>query len=149
MIPATSRTSVRRQPAAGVSGKRPVAQIGPQIGLQNGRGRPVAFRDAAEAWFWTMAALVARREASPRGVDGAGPPRPAVPEDILRCLDELYRRRRIDLVHARILRIWGERGIAPDPSRAGERCDARIWREALERLEWPLRVRGFIASQSG
>ncbi len=110
------------------------------------RSRCVPFRDAAEAWFWTMTALVARREASPRGVDGAGPPRPALPEDILRCLDGLYRQRRIDLVHARILRIWGERGRAPDQTRAAERCDAQIWREALERLEWPLRVKGFIDS---
>ena len=113
----------------------------------SGRRQTVAFRDATEAWFWTMAALVARREASPRGVDGAGPPRPAMPEDILRCLDALYRQRRIDLVHARILRIWGERGVAPDAARGGERGDARIWREALDRLEWPLRVKGFIAAR--
>ena len=93
-----------------------------------------------------MAALVARREASPRGVDGAGAARVALPEDVLRCLDGLYRQRRIDLVHARILRIWGERGMAPDPTLAGERCDARIWREALERLEWPLRIKGIVAA---
>lgn len=110
-----------------------------------GRTVTVPFRDATEAWFWTMAALVARREASPRGVDGAGRPRPALPEDILRCLDTLYRQRRIDLLHARILRIWGERGMAPNPDRPDERYDAYIWREALERLEWPLRVKGFIA----
>ena len=104
----------------------------------------VPFRDAEEAWFWTMAALVARREASPRGCDGVGPARPAMPEDVLRCLDGLYRKRRIDLLHARILRIWGERGRAPDPTRRFERCDAKIWREALDRLEWPLRVRGIV-----
>lgn len=108
--------------------------------------RTVAFRDAEEAWFWTMAALVARREGSPRGVDGAGPPRPAVPEDVLRCLDTLYRRRRIDLLHARILRIWGERGMSPNPTRAAERCDSQIWREALQRLEWSLRVKGIVAA---
>lgn len=120
---------------------------GPAVDARPPRQRTVPFRDAAEAWFWTMAALVARREASPRGVDGTGPSRPALPEDVLRCLDSLYRQRRIDLVHARILRIWGERGLAPDPTRAGERCDARIWNEAIERLEWPLRVRGFIADR--
>ncbi len=115
MIPAAAR---QHQPA-----RRPAVRVTPDPARA---GASIAFRDAAEAWFWTMAALVARREASPRGVDGAGPPRPAMPEDILRCLDTLYRRRRIDLVHARILRIWGERGIAPDPGRAGERCDAQI-----------------------
>ena len=128
---------------------RPPAARGFGAPAAETRGRTTAFRDAAEAWFWTMAALVARREGSPRGVDGAGPPRPAVPEDILRCLDGLYRQRRIDLVHARILRIWGERGIAPDSTRPSERSDAQIWREALDRLEWPLRVKGFIAARRG
>lgn len=137
MSPAALRPTDRRDASARRGIRPPVAP--PR------QGKPVPFRDAAEAWFWTMAALVARREASPRGVDGAGPPRPALPDEILRCLDNLYRHRRIDLVHARILRIWGERGIAPDPNRPGQRCDARIWREALERLEWPLRVKGFIA----
>lgn len=106
---------------------------------------PVAFRNAEAAWFWTMAALVARREASPRGVDGVGPTRPAVPEDVVRCLDQLYRNRRIDLLHARILRRWGERGRAPNPACGPERSDAAIWQEALERLEWPLRVKGIVA----
>ena len=26
-----------------------------------------------------------------------------------------------------------------------ERAEARLWREALERLEWPLRVKGIVA----
>jgi len=70
--------------------------------------------------------------------------RPCEPDDVIRCLDTLYRRRRVDLVHARILRIWGERQMAPNPALAGERCDWRLWREALERLEWPLRVKGIV-----
>jgi hypothetical protein len=101
------------------------------------------FRSAEQAWFWTMSALAARRE----GASGSGPRvnRPCDPDDVLKCLDGLYRRRRIDLVHARILRIWGERRIAPNPAYATERADAAIWREALERLEWPLRVKGIVA----
>ncbi len=130
-----------REPAGRTLGRTP--RWRPQTG--SAAPRTVPFRDAEEAWLWTMAALVARREGSPRGVDGAGVPRPAVPEDVLRCLDTLYRRRRVDLLHARILRIWGERGMAPDPSRAAERSDSQIWREALQRLEWPLRVKGVIA----
>jgi len=63
----------------------------------------------------------------------------------MKCLDALYRRRRIDLVHARILRVWGERGTAPNPAYASERCDWKLWREALDRLEWPLRVKGIVA----
>ena len=100
------------------------------------------FRSAEQAWFWTMAALVARRE----GTHGSGPrtERPCDPDDVVKCLDQLYRRRRIDLQHARILRIWGERGTAPNPIYATERGDWRLWREALDRLEWPLRVKGIV-----
>lgn len=104
--------------------------------------RTEPFRSAEQAWFWTMAALAARREGT--GGSGARIPRPCDPDDVVKCLDGLYRQRRIDLLHARILRIWGERQVAPNPAYASERCDARIWREALERLEWPLRMKGIV-----
>jgi hypothetical protein len=63
---------------------------------------------------------------------------------VVKCLDGLYRRRRIDLVHARVLRIWGERQASPSPGVPTERCDWRLWREALDRLEWPLRIKGIV-----
>ncbi len=101
------------------------------------------FRSAEQAWLWTMAALMARRNGT--GRSGHRQARPCDPDDVIKCLDQLYRRRRIDLTHARILRIWGERGAAPNPAYPLERCDWRIWREALDRLEWPLRVKGIVA----
>jgi hypothetical protein len=107
--------------------------------------RAEPFRSAEEAWFWTMAALTARREGARFGTNRGLVKRPCDPDDVVKCLDTLYRRRRIDLVHARILRIWGERQTAPNPAYAAERCDARFWREALNRLEWPLRVKGIVA----
>jgi hypothetical protein len=106
------------------------------------RARTEPFANAEEAWFWTMAALAARRDGT--GGGGRRVARPCDPDDVVKCLDQLYRRRRIDLVHARILRIWGERQAAPNPAYASESCDARLWREALDRLEWPLRVKGII-----
>lgn len=106
---------------------------------------PEPFRNAEEAWHWTMAALVARRDGARCRAGLGAKPRPCEPDDVVKCLDQLYRRRRIDLVHARVLRIWGERQSAPNPAHATERCDWRIWREALERLEWPLRVKGIVA----
>lgn len=103
-----------------------------------------AFRSAEEAWLWTMAALVARREGA-RYTAGLGKvERPCEPDDVVKCLDTLYRRRRIDLVHARILRIWGERQSAPSPAYVAEKSDWKLWREALDRLEWPLRVKGIV-----
>lgn len=106
------------------------------------------FRSADEAWFWTMAALTARRDGA-RVVAGAGRAlRPCDPDDVVKCLDRLYRQRRIDLVHARIMRLWGERGMAPDPACLAERNDWRIWSEAMQRLEWPLRIKGIVAGSS-
>ncbi|MGA8196103.1 MAG: hypothetical protein WB902_22335 [Acetobacteraceae bacterium] len=92
-----------------------------------------------------MAALKARRDGARYTANQGRVSRPCEPDDVVKCLDALYRRRRIDLVHARILRIWGERQVAPNPAHAGERCDWRLWREALGRLEWPLRIKGIVA----
>ncbi len=106
----------------------------------------VPFANAEEAWFWTMAALVARWDGA-RIVAGRGLViRPCEPDDVVRCLDRLYRQRRVDVAHARILRLWGERGVAPDPRAAREVGDARLWTEALDRLEWPLRVKGIVGT---
>jgi len=107
-----------------------------------GRAPAEPFRSAEEAWYWTMGALAARRD----GTRSSGPrtERPCDPDDVLKCLDQLYRTRRIDLLHARILRIWGERRCAPNPAYARERCDWRIWHEAMERLEWKLRMKGIV-----
>ena len=107
------------------------------------RGEP--FRSAKEAWFWTMAALVARREGARFGNRAGKVSRPCEPDDIVRFLDVLYRRRRIDLTHVRILRVSGERRNAPDPNCVAERTDFRLWREALDALQWPLRMKGILA----
>jgi len=109
----------------------------PNLGLQ-------PFRSAEEAWLWTMAALRARRDGAKYTANRGKAARPCEPDDVVRCLDVLYRHRRIDLVHARVLRVWGERQDAPNPGYATERCDYRLWREALERLECPLRAKGIV-----
>ena len=103
------------------------------------------FRSAEEAWLWTMAALMARREGARYTAGKGRVSRPCEPDDVVRCLDTLYRQRRLTLTHARILRIWGDRQASPNPEFASERTDARLWREALERLEWLLRVKGIVA----
>jgi hypothetical protein len=106
--------------------------------------RAQPFTCAEEAWFWTMAALTARRDGA-RVTAGKGlAARPCEPDDVIKCLDRLYRQRRIELAHARIMRIWGERGTAPSPRHASERGDHRLWQEAMSRLEWPLRVKGIV-----
>jgi hypothetical protein len=123
--------SANRTPSVGSSRNSPQRRCEP-------------FKNAEEAWLWTMAALMARREGARYTANQGRVSRPCEPDDVVKCLDGLYRRRRIDLVHARILRIWGERQAAPNPAFAGERCDWRLWREALDRLEWSLRIKGIV-----
>jgi len=119
-------------------------QFAPTRALPAVKLRAEPFRTADEAWFWTMAALTARHQGASRSSAAGKIARPCEPDDVVKCLDTLYRRRRIDLVHARILRIWGERQTAPNPAFAAERSDWRLWREALDRLEWMLRVKGIV-----
>jgi hypothetical protein len=108
--------------------------------------KTVPFAHAEEAWLWTMAALVARREGA-RILAGQGlVTRPCEPDDVVKCLDRLYRQRRVDLSHARVLARWGERGTPPSDRHQAERRDHALWREALSRLEFPLRLKGIVAS---
>jgi hypothetical protein len=109
-----------------------------------GSSATVPFANAEEAWLWTMGCLMARRQGARFGANKGTVSRPCEPDDVVKCLDTLYRQRRIDLLHARILRIWGERQAAPSPVYASETADWRIWREAMERLTWPLRVKGIV-----
>lgn len=106
------------------------------------------FASAEEAWFWTMAALIARQEGARLSAARGSVMRPCEPDDVVKCLDRLYRQRRIELGHARILRLWGERGTAPNPRIPAERGDLRLWREAMERLDFPLRQKGVVAGPS-
>ena len=107
--------------------------------------RAEPFASAEEAWFWTMSALIARREGARLSAGRGSVIRPCEPDDVVKCLDRLYRQRRIELQHARIMRIWGERGSAPNPRFASERGDARLWLEAMERMDFPLRQKGIVA----
>jgi hypothetical protein len=102
------------------------------------------FANAEQAWLWTMAALIARREGARYSANKGAVPRPCDADDVVKCLDGLYRQGRIDLVHARILRIWGERQMPPSLAVAAEHRDYKLWTEALEKLSWPLRGKGIV-----
>ena len=103
--------------------------------------RGTAFSSAADAWFWTIMALRSRHDGARGG--GGALERPCEPDDVMRCVDRLYRNRQIGLGHAQVLRRWGERQVAPD--QAGHSSeDARLWREALDCLEAPLRRKGIV-----
>lgn len=109
-------------------------------------GTTTPFTSGAEAWFWTINALMARRAGARIQAGRGDVQRPCEPDDTLRELDRLYRARRIDLEHARVLRVYGERGMQPDETALMERADARTWREATARLEAALRRKGIVSN---
>ncbi|PZW50435.1 hypothetical protein C8P66_102123 [Humitalea rosea] len=107
--------------------------------------RALPFHSSEEAWFWTMSALTARRDGA-RVAAGRGEVlRPCEPDDVILVLDRLYRQRRIQLAHVRVMRVWGERHTVPDARFAPERGDAKLWTEAMQRLDWPLRIKGIVS----
>jgi len=101
----------------------------------------VKFPSTEEAWFWTMGALRARRDGCSGGSSRRAPP--CEPDDVLRCLDRLYRARRIDAAHAQVLQIWGERQMAPENGHRGG-GERRLWREAMSHLGPALRAKGIV-----
>lgn len=104
---------------------------------------PQPFGSVSAAWMWTMQMLAARRDGAGTGFGSRGL-RPCEPDDVVKALDRLYRQKRIDLAHARVLRIYGERGTEPDMRFPHEREDARLWNQAMDRLKEPLRGRGIV-----
>lgn len=105
-------------------------------------GRPAPFCCVEDAWFWTVSAMRARHTGSNKG-DHPKVTRPCDPDDVLKCLDRLYRGRRINLDHARVLRKWGEQQMTPHSVRSGG-TDPQLWREAMDRLGQALRHKGIV-----
>lgn len=104
----------------------------------------IAFSSAEEAWFWFMAANQARIDGARAAAGLADIPRPCEPSDILQILSRLYRQRLVLWEHIKILHHYGQRFTPPDPARPREMRAAKLWREALARLEQRLIPRGIV-----
>lgn len=104
----------------------------------------VPFKSSEDAWFWTMNSLRARRDGRRASTYGGSLARPCEPDDVVGCLDNLFRSHDINADHARVLRQCGDQQAAPDPQRGPPR-DLKLWREALDRLDAPLRRKGIVA----
>lgn len=154
--PTTARSAARKRLILAL---RPIQSLPPCPARSIVRGLElpcgaIAFVSAAQAWFWTVGALAARhagiRQSNVvRGASGRTRlkiRRPCDPDDIMRALDLLHRRGEIDLAHARVLRRWGDCGVAPDATRLGQEDDAKLWTEALDRLEVLLRAKSIVAT---
>lgn len=92
------------------------------------------FNSAEEAWFWFIQANDARQSGARISANLGLYKRPCEPSDILKILERLRRHRRLDMNHFRVLKHYGERLIAPDPTRPNETLSARIWAEAMDVL---------------
>ncbi len=108
-------------------------------------GKPgdTPFGSSAEAWFWTVSALRARRSGERATSYGARLSRPCEPDDVVRCVQDLMGAQILGRAHAEVLQDVGTTQIAPDPSR-GHAAKLRLWREALDRMDAPLRRKGIV-----
>lgn len=102
------------------------------------------FERAEDAWFWFMAAQMARNEGARISAGQGSVSRPCEPGDILQALNRLYRQRRLSMDHIRILKFYGERFMAPDPRRSKEIRAAIFWQRAMELLTEILESKGIV-----
>lgn len=107
-------------------------------------GMASPFASAEEAWFWFMTAQAAKNDGARITAGQGAVSRPCEPADILQALNRLYRQRRLQMDHIRVLKFYGERHMPPDPRRPRELRAYLIWAEALERLEAVLEAKGIV-----
>ena len=105
----------------------------------------VPFGCAVEAWFWAALACRARHEGARDGGAVGSVARPCEPEDVLRAAEGLWRQGRITRRQLEVMALYGRDLLPPDPLSAEQRADARLWDDALGRLEPVLRAKGIVA----
>ncbi|MFN4090822.1 MAG: hypothetical protein ACK4QW_17505 [Alphaproteobacteria bacterium] len=123
--------------------RAPAAPAAPTATVEHAEGEP--FASAADAWFWCVAGETARIDGARPRAGCAETPRPCEPGDILRSVDRLYRARMLLPAHVKVLVHFGRRFETPGGGTHPRRRAARLWAEALERLEPALRAKGIVA----
>ena len=107
----------------------------------------VPFESAEEAFFWFIAAQQARNDGARIAAGKSMCPRPCEPTDIYNVMSHLHRTRRLNMNHFKVLRHYGERGIAPDGARVKEMRADGLWLEAMHHME-PVLIRKRIVVPS-
>lgn len=102
------------------------------------------FESMEELWFWFMAANAAKNAGARYSAGLGHSVRPCEPADIITILERMYRNRQLDMNHLRILRHYGERGIAPDRNYPRERRAWYVWREALNKIKPVCERKGLV-----
>jgi len=103
------------------------------------------FESSETAWFWLQRARVARAEGARLSADPQAAARPCDPDDIVRVTRRLAVDGSLGRDHLRVLDRHGRRLTPPDARLEEEAADARLWAEALARLDPPLRAKGIVA----
>lgn len=113
--------------------------------------RPLSERDvqpfdcAEEAWLWFSRCQLARIEGVRFTADCGDVARPCDPDDIYRAVARLVRGNQLAPAHVAVLGRFGCRGAPPDPWAGDTAGEARLWQEALARLELLLRAKGIVS----
>lgn len=113
-------------------------------------GADTPFATSEEAWVWYAQCQRARDEGARVSAGRGLVPRPCHPDDIVREVRRLYGRRVLRPAHLRVLAgVLAGDGAAGDGwaagGRAGGAAAERLWREALDHLDGPLRAKGIVA----
>ena len=103
------------------------------------------FPDTESAWIWCALSQTARSDGALMRAGLAAVDRPCEPIDIIKSVDRLYRNRRLMSEHLEVLVRYGQRSSPPDGTWRAEAADARLWTEAIDRLELVLRRKGIVA----
>lgn len=103
------------------------------------------FVTAEEAWLWFSRCQLARIEGVRFTADAADVARPCDPDDIYRAVGRLVRAGVLVSRHVSVLGRFGCRLARPDPWAGDAVADAKLWDEAMARLECELRPRGIVS----
>lgn len=102
------------------------------------------FQDVEEAWFWFIQANKAKQSGARVAANLGVYNRPCEPSDIMKICERLHRNRRLNMDHFRVMHHYGERMLAPDPTRAREILSAGLWNEAMDILGDVLIAKGIV-----
>lgn len=104
------------------------------------------FESASQAWFWACSALAAAREGANRPSDLSTMPRACEPHDVFLLVKRLHLVRRLTDAHLRVLGRYGRECIEPELSPCHITWEGRLWLDAMEALEPPLRAKELLVS---
>ncbi|MGC2856004.1 hypothetical protein ACM64Y_11060 [Novispirillum sp. DQ9] len=110
-----------------------------------GAADPTPFASAEEAWMWFWQCQIARDDGARFTANAGDRVRPCEPDDIYRAAARLHRGRRLAVAHLEVLGRFGRALTPPDGRLPGQDAAAALWREALDRLEEPLRAKGIVS----